>query len=1044
MQVTSLLSMLGQSISIIDAQGKVRFVVGNIEEIRDFSESHRVGTTPLDFVHPSDKRETISAFVEVLEGRVEVCQRTVRVIHRNGSVHPLLTTFRRTLHGVEQPEVNDHTVIVSAQLLPSERVETAELDAWSDPLVSARLQQTVEALRAVKRLPDPARTGKLATVLHSVLKTTNATGALIAVTSRHDDSLLHVLRIVSDRTDTNTRDAYKNGLTISTDRGSSSRTLSTWMNTAKVVDLQIDSPHLWQQVEPILPAEQTIAIPCDWGFAKGLVILATNGDTSPFAYLAGHITEAVAPGVAAWRFKASLSHEAEERYKTLLGLSTDLVIVVDEDDRVTYASPAAIRDLELDHPSAEQRIRPVLEKQFAAAFANTSVPGSIAEGEATLDLPSGEHCILRYTVTNLCHDKKVRGRLINATNIVQQRAAEKEQERSRDRHNAITSITAQLAESTPETVVANLKSPLKQLRELTNSSKAFLFLASEREHKISPIVVTDQQQDGRAEAPPLDTHPLTFAEIQTFASAGSRNRADLIADSSAVSHQQDLLNSSALTSLVHINGKTCGLVYLTRDPKHTYTTDEQHLADSIANTISSAVGRCVAQQRLANQAQRDSLTELGNRRQLSKRINDLMIQSINKPAEHGAALMFFDVDDFKIINDSLGHDVGDEVLKIIAKRLRRYAPDHATLARMGGDEFVVFIPELSSPGEATKIAHDVQKAVQQSMALRQHNVRPTIGGGLAFVSYGELAKLDTCPLLQRADLALVAAKQRGHGQLEMFDDQLAQSARLHIDRMSALDFAIEQKMFTLVYQPMFSASAPHQLQSIEALIRWRHNGVFVPPDEFIPLAERSGRIGAITEFVIGEGVRQLARWRRDGVVEEHVSISLNMSGNDLQSNRLTTLIKDALHCEELPPQNLHLELTETSAIDKATAIANLHRLKSLMIGIAIDDFGSGYASLSYLRDVPASVVKIDRSFTNNITDTRDRGLIAAAIAMGHQLDMLVVAEGVETQEQLDELYALGCDMVQGYHLCRPLPPSELVAWIRERTVHDDEARLSIV
>jgi EAL domain-containing protein (putative c-di-GMP-specific phosphodiesterase class I) len=296
-------------------------------------------------------------------------------------------------------------------------------------------------------------------------------------------------------------------------------------------------------------------------------------------------------------------------------------------------------------------------------------------------------------------------------------------------------------------------------------------------------------------------------------------------------------------------------------------------------------------------------------------------------------------------------------------------------------------------------------------------------------------------LIANADLALLVAKGRGSGEVEIFDDHMAHSATERLALLSAIGESIDNNDFTLHFQPIVDVNAPTRLRGFEGLLRWENQGRSIGPDVFIPLAERSGVIGRLTSIVITQGVRQLASWRDQGIVGDDVTLSLNVSGHDLRSPNLIPQIVFALNTFNVPADLIHLELTESSSIDVASVLDTLNAIRALGVGLSIDDFGTGYASLSYLRDLPASIVKVDQSFTRNIVDVRDRSLIAASIAMGHQLGMEVIAEGVETEDQLARLAELGCDMAQGYLISRPMPATAVPLWIASHTKSPELANI---
>jgi EAL domain-containing protein (putative c-di-GMP-specific phosphodiesterase class I) len=355
------------------------------------------------------------------------------------------------------------------------------------------------------------------------------------------------------------------------------------------------------------------------------------------------------------------------------------------------------------------------------------------------------------------------------------------------------------------------------------------------------------------------------------------------------------------------------------------------------------------------------------------------------------------------------------------------------VARVGGDEFVIILPLSNTADEVLSFAKRILETIREPITLGGRVIRPSMCIGVAFETAEQLRTDGADRLIANADLALLVAKGRGSGEVEIFNSQMAQSATERLSLLSAIGESIEKNDFVLHFQPIVDVIDPTRLRGFEGLLRWENQGRTIGPDVFIPLAERSGVIGRLTSIVITQGIRQLSLWRAQGVIGDDVTISLNISGHDLRSPNLIPQIAYALATFDVPADRVHLELTESSSIDIAGVLDTLNDLRALGVGLSIDDFGTGYASLSYLRDLPASIVKVDQSFTRNIADVRARSLIAASIAMGHQLGMEVIAEGVETTDQLARLGELGCDMAQGYLISRPMGAAAVPTWIAEHT-----------
>jgi diguanylate cyclase (GGDEF)-like protein len=434
-------------------------------------------------------------------------------------------------------------------------------------------------------------------------------------------------------------------------------------------------------------------------------------------------------------------------------------------------------------------------------------------------------------------------------------------------------------------------------------------------------------------------------------------------------------------------------------------------------------GLAARESRIMDLAYRDTLTGLPNRALFSDRLQ----QALRMAPRLGAAVsvLLMDVDRFKYVNDTLGHQIGDLLLREVAERLGAIVRRESdTVARLGGDEFVVLLPSDDADG-ARRVARNIQKALEMPMSLDGHVVDCRVSIGIAsFPQHGDSATT----LLRRADVAMYTAKRLNNG-LSVYDDQDDQDSRARLSLMGELRSAVETHQLVLHYQPKVQLVDARELH-VEALVRWQHpTRGLVAPSEFIPFAEQTGFIRQITQEVMARAVAQCVQWRREGL---RVNVSINISARDLLDPDLADRFAGLLADHGCQPSSIALEITESAILDDpGHALRNLERLHALGCRISIDDYGTGYSSLAYLKRLPVNELKIDRSFVMGmVTDTSDAVIVRSTIDLAHNMGLSVVAEGVEDEATLRKLRELGCDMVQGYHLSRPLPPEEVARWLR--------------
>ena len=439
-----------------------------------------------------------------------------------------------------------------------------------------------------------------------------------------------------------------------------------------------------------------------------------------------------------------------------------------------------------------------------------------------------------------------------------------------------------------------------------------------------------------------------------------------------------------------------------------------------ARTAALADSLTLANEELTQLALHDTLTGLPNRILLADRIS----QAMAKVAEQGGcfSLMFIDLDGFKPVNDAFGHHVGDRLLREVALRLREQLRSQDTLARIGGDEFVLLV-RLAEPDDAPQVATRQVSLLAKSFRVDEHDLQISASIGIAlYPGNGQTSE----ELLMNADAAMYHAKGGGKNGYSFFDVSMNTNARKQLQLLQDLRQALEHNQFRLHYQPKFDASNGKPVGA-EALLRWEHpQQGLLQPDDFIELAEKTGLIIPIGEWVLNEACRQMRIWFDQGY--SHWRIAVNLSALQFCYSGLVDSVVSALERNQLPANSLTLEITETTAMSDADAsMTVLQKLSHMGVDLSIDDFGTGYSSLMYLKRLPANELKIDRGFVRDLEhDSDDAAIVSAIVALGQALGLRIVAEGVETDTQQSFLTTLGCDSLQGFLLGQPLPAEQFM------------------
>ncbi|MDA8128714.1 MAG: EAL domain-containing protein [Betaproteobacteria bacterium] len=455
--------------------------------------------------------------------------------------------------------------------------------------------------------------------------------------------------------------------------------------------------------------------------------------------------------------------------------------------------------------------------------------------------------------------------------------------------------------------------------------------------------------------------------------------------------------------------------------------DEAGNAIRSTGTVQDITERKQAEAQISQLAYHDALTGLNNRFSLQSQLDQAL--SMVHREKRALAVIFLDLDRFKTINDTLGHTVGDALLKEVALRLRDSVRESDIVARLGGDEFVVALTEVEDAATAARIADNLLHTLALPYVIGEEELHSSASIGVAFYP-NDGGNGET--LMKNADAAMYHAKSLGRNNVQFFTAEMNRTAMKRLTMDHDLRVAVETRQFVLHYQPQFD-SATGRIVGFEALARWHHPRLgLVPPAEFIPIAEETGLILRLGEWVLDEACRQLRAWRDAGL--SGFTIGVNLSAHQLHSPLLLGHVTRALKRHGLEGSDLELEITESVAMhDPDSSISRLKALRDLGVRLSIDDFGTGYSSLSYLKLLPIHTLKLDRSFVRDIeTDNNDVAICTATIALAHNLGLVVIAEGVETDAQRDLLASHRCDFMQGYLFSKPLPAAAALAFIRGR------------
>jgi diguanylate cyclase (GGDEF)-like protein/PAS domain S-box-containing protein len=713
-------------------------------------------------------------------------------------------------------------------------------------------------------------------------------------------------------------------------------------------------------------------------------LLDATGAVVGMSEVAGDITELI-------EIRDALA-QSEERFRSLVQRSADVALVLDADGVITYASHAAMRFGYAPHELIGIRSRDLIHPDDIERHRDSVSDTVERVGTATVEWrfrkADGSYCWVEEVFTDLHDVAAVGGWVANMRDITDRRHAEAERVEAEERY--------------------------RQGFERSAFGLALLDL----EHTFTSVNPALAEMLGHTPELLLGRRPLEF--LHPTESESARRGIERL-------HRGDLAFYKREHRMLRRDG---GIVSVLIDM--TLVPDADGEPSYYFVQVRDITDRKRAEEALAHQALHDDLTHLPNRLLLVDRLT-LSLARAERTGSH-VAVLFLDLDRFKLVNDGLGHVVGDQLLIEVAGRLIRSIRASDTVARFGGDEFVIVREDIADVGEAVEFAERIVEVLHEPIPLSGRELYATTSVGIALGGANSSAE----QLLRDADAAMYRAKDLGRARIELFSHELQQQVAARLDLETALRQAIEREELELLYQPIVRL-ADGRVVGAEALLRWHRAGHgIILPSEFIPIAEETGMIVAIGTWALEHALAELRALTRMHGEADWPLLAVNLSALQLRLPTSLEMVRDAIRASNVDPGMLSLEITESALMgDIETSARAMHVLRELGVKLAVDDFGTGYSSLAYLKQLPVDSLKIDRSFIAGLPgDQHDRSITEAIITLGDSLGLTIVAEGVETVEQWIALDELGCTVGQGYLWSPPIPASSfapLVTGLRRRT-----------
>jgi diguanylate cyclase (GGDEF)-like protein/PAS domain S-box-containing protein len=720
--------------------------------------------------------------------------------------------------------------------------------------------------------------------------------------------------------------------------------------------------------------------------------------------------------------------DSEARFRALVQNSSHMVIVLDAGGGVTYASPALRRML--GYPDAGRLGRNVFDlvhpddvKEVRRRFGGLAPGESSGTFEFRMVAGDGRWKHVETLANNLLDDPSVGGVVFNCRDVTERKRAEA-------RLAGQAGVLDLIARDAP--LVETLTVLAQVIETEAEGARCAAFLHDPDSGTLTPVAAPNLARHALAELDALRVAPEAGASGAAAHGHGPVIVPDLTVHphwsrDGRVAREQGIRAAWAVPVIASDADRVLGVLTLYHDAPRQPEPADWQLLELAAHLADIAIERSQVQARLAWQATHDALTGLPNRLFFLDQATMALARS--QRSKMSVAVLFCDLDRFKFINDSLGHEAGNRLLIALARRLQEVVRPGDVVARFGGDEFTILCEGISDEAHALTIAERVARVVSTPFALGESEVFVTMSVGIA-MGQGPACRPEA--LMENADAAMYRAKARGGNRRELFDQAMRARARRRLAMHSSLYRAIERDEFLVHYQPNVALGSG-EVEGVEALVRWQHpTRGLLEPKEFIGLAEETGLIVPIGAYVLREACRQAERWRAAGPGGAPLTMNINLSARQFARPSLPRLVAEVLAETGADPACIWFEITESVLMEDAESTgAALAELKALGVSLAIDDFGTGYSSLTYLKRFPVEKVKVDRAFVDGLLgDPEDAAIVAAVVNLAHNLDLRAVAEGVETAEQAARLRDLGCDLGQGFFFGAPGTAERLDAFLR--------------